>query len=88
MASTRCARRPQVDHLPPTPASCNAASSLQTDTRLTVDQNTIPIFNNNLVKTIINDHTRLMMLVDTGASVTCMSYNFLNIIRQSGQRCV
>lgn len=88
MASTRCARRPQADHLSPTPASFNAASSLQTDTRPTVDQNTIPIFNNNLVKAIINDHTRLMMLVDTGASVTCLSYNFLNIIRQSGQRCV
>jgi hypothetical protein len=51
------------------------------------DVNTIPLFRNNLVKTIINDNTRVMALIDTGASVTAISTKFLQILRQNGHIC-
>jgi hypothetical protein len=51
------------------------------------DVNTIPIFRNNLVKAIVYDNTRVMILVDTGASVTAISSKFLQILRQNGHIC-
>jgi hypothetical protein len=51
------------------------------------DVNTIPIFRNNLVKAIVNDNTRVMILIDTGASVTAISSKFLQILRQNGHIC-
>jgi hypothetical protein len=51
------------------------------------DVNTIPLFRNNLVKAIVNENTRVMALIDTGASVTAISTRFLQILRQNGHIC-
>ena len=48
----------------------------------------VPIYANNLVKVCLNNVLNVLALIDSGASITCMNIDALNLLRSKGQRCV